>query len=213
MDWGWVADHLDEIRSLFLQHAQFTLLALVYGFAIAFPLALAATRWPRLYTPILGFTGILFTIPSIALFMLMMPFTGPTATTCLIALTIYTLLVLVRNTVEGLRGVPREVREAAEAMGYRRFKQLFRVELPIALPVIIAGIRIAVVTTIGLVTITALIGFGGLGALFIDGFRQAFGTPIIVGFALSVLFAVAADLTLVGVQRLLTPWARGERSR
>jgi osmoprotectant transport system permease protein len=206
--WSWVGDHLDDIRDYFLQHVQLTVLALLFGLLLAFPLGLAAIRWPRLYGPILGFTGVLFTIPSLALFILLIPFTGLTTRTSLIGLTMYTLLILVRNIVEGLRGVDRDVREAAQAMGYTRARQLFQVELPLALPVIMAGIRIATVTTIGLVTITALIGQGGLGRLFIDGFTLNFNTPIIVGIVLSALLAVAADLVLVGLQHQLTPWAR-----
>ena len=150
----------------------------------------------------------LFTIPSLALFILLIPFTGLRLGTPLIGLTIYTLLILVRNMVEGLRGVDRDVREAAEAMGYTRARQLFGVELPLALPVIVAGLRIATVTTIGLITVTALIGWGGLGQLFIEGFTLNFATPIVVGLVLSAALAVAADLLLVGVQRALTPWAR-----
>jgi osmoprotectant transport system permease protein len=207
--WSWVGDHLDDIRDYLLQHLQLTFLAVLFGLLIAFPLSLAAIRSPRLYGPILGFTGVLFTIPSLALFVLLIPFTGLSIRTSLIGLTMYTLLILVRNIVEGLRGVDRDVREAAEAMGYTRARQLFRVELPLALPVIMAGIRIATVTTIGLVTITALIGQGGLGQLFIDGFVLNFATPIVVGIVLSALLAFAADLALVGVQRWLTPWARG----
>jgi osmoprotectant transport system permease protein len=211
MDWAWIGSHLADIQEKLVEHVTFTVLALFFGAVIAFPLALIATRYPRLYSPILGITGIMFTIPSIALFLLLLPFTGLSRTTCIIGLTIYTLLILVRNMVEGLRAVPREIREAAEAMGYTRLAQLMRVELPIALPVIIAGLRIAAVTTIGLVTITALITFGGLGAFFIDGFRRLFATPIVVGIVLSVALAVAVDLTLVGIQRLLTPWARKGR--
>jgi osmoprotectant transport system permease protein len=150
----------------------------------------------------------LFTIPSLALFILLIPFTGLSTSTSLIGLTMYTLLILIRNIVEGLRGVDRDVREAAEAMGYTRARQLLQVELPLALPVIIAGIRIATVTTIGLVTVTALIGQGGLGQLFIDGFTLNFATPIVVGIVLSALLAFTADLALVGLQHQLTPWAR-----
>jgi osmoprotectant transport system permease protein len=206
--WSWIGLHLDDIRDYLLQHVQLTFLAVLFGLLLAFPLALAAIRWPRLYSPILGFTGVLFTIPSLALFILLIPFTGLSVRTSLIGLTIYTLLILVRNIVEGLRGVDRDVREAAQAMGYTRARQLFRVELPLALPVIMAGVRIATVTTIGLVTITALIGQGGLGRLFIDGFTLNFPTPLIVGIVLSALLAFAADLLLVGLQRGLTPWAR-----
>ncbi len=206
--WGWISYHADLIGAQLAQHVEFTVLALFFGFIIAFPLALAAMRWPRLYSPSLAVTGVLFTIPSLALFILLIPFTGLSMTTSLIGLTIYTLLILFRNIVEGLRGVPREVREAAEALGYSRAWQLFTVELPIALPVIIAGIRIAAVTIIGLVTVTALIGQGGLGRLFITGFTLHFTTPLIVGFVLSVALAVVVDVTLVGIQRLLTPWQR-----
>ena len=206
--WSWVGDHLDDIRAYLLQHVELTGLALLFGLLLAFPLALAAVQWPRLYGPILAFTGVLFTIPSLALFILLIPFTGLRIQTALIGLTIYTLLILVRNMVEGLRGVDRDVREAATAMGYTRARQLFRVELPLALPVIMAGVRIATVTTIGLVTVTALIGQGGLGRLFIDGFTLNFTTPIVVGIVLSALLAFAADLLLVGLQRQLTPWAR-----
>ena len=185
--WSWVGDHLDDIRDYLFQHVQLTVLAVLLGLLLAFPLSLAAIRWPRLYGPILGFTGMLFTIPSLALFI---------------------LLILVRNMVEGLRGVDHDVREAAQAMGYTRARQLFQVELPLALPVIMAGVRIATVTTIGLVTVTVLIGQGGLGRLFIDGFTLNFTTPIVVGIVLSALLAFAADLTLVVVQHRLTPWAR-----
>jgi osmoprotectant transport system permease protein len=206
--WSWIGDHLDDIRAALVQHVQLTVLAVLLGLLLAFPLALAAVRWPRLYGPILGFTGILFTIPSLALFILLIPFTGLQIQTALIGLTIYTLLILVRNMVEGLRGVDRDVREAAEAMGFTPARQLFQVELPLALPVIMAGVRIATVTTIGLVTVTALIGWGGLGQLFIEGFTLNFSTPIVVGIVLSALLAFTADLLLVGLQHQLTPWAR-----
>jgi osmoprotectant transport system permease protein len=179
--WSWIGDHLDDIRDALLQHLQLTGLSVLAGALLAFPMALAAVHWPRLYAPILGVTGALFTIPSIALFILLIPFTGLQIWTALIGLTIYTLLILVRNMVEGLRGVDRDVREAAQAMGYPPVRQLFQVELPLALPVIIAGLRIATVTTIGLVTITALIGWGGLGQLFITGFTLNFATPLVVG--------------------------------
>jgi len=210
--WSWIGDHLDDIRDDLVQHLELTGLAVLFGILLAFPLALAAMRWPRLYSPILGFTGVLFTIPSLALFILLIPFTGLKIQTALIGLTMYTLLILVRNMVEGLRGVDRDVREAAQAMGYTPARQLFRVELPLALPVIMAGVRIATVTTIGLVTVTALIGWGGLGQLFLDGFTLNFSTPLIVGIVLSALLAFAADLLLVGVQWGLTPWARSRGS-
>lgn len=208
LDWGWVANHLDDVWRLTRQHVMLTALPMTFGVAIAFPLALVVQRWPGLYGPLLGFSGVLFTIPSLAVFVLMLPLTGLSLPTAVVPLTLYTLLVLLRNTVEGLRGVPAEVREAALAMGYTRGRLLREVELPLALPVIVAGLRITAVTTIGLVTITAPIGFGGYGQLFLDGFIRRFSTPLMLGLMLSVAFAVMVDVGLLGVQKALTPWTR-----
>jgi osmoprotectant transport system permease protein len=206
--WPWVTDHLDDIWMRLSEHVTLTFLAVAYGLIIAFPLALLAVRWQRLYPPIIGVTGVLYTIPSLALFVILIPWTGLSRTTALVPLVAYTLLILIRNIVAGLRAVPPEVQEAARGMGYRPLRQLFVVDLPLALPAIVAGIRIATVTTIGLITITALIGQGGLGQFMIDGFQRDFRTPLTVGVVLSVALAVAADLLLVGTQRLLSPWAR-----
>lgn len=211
--WPWVTDHLDEIWMRLGEHVTLTLLAVAYGLLISFPLALLAVRWRRLYPPVVGVTGVLYTIPSIALFVILIPWTGLSRTTALIPLVTYTLLILIRNIVAGLRAVPAEVKEAAQGMGYRPLRQLFSVELPLALPAIVAGIRIATVTTIGLITVTALIGQGGLGQFMIDGFQRDFRTPLTVGIVLSVALAVAADLILVGTQRLLSPWARAKVKR
>ena len=211
--WPWVSDHLDEIRTRLAEHITLTFWAVLLGFVIAFPLALLAVRYRRLYPPVIGVTGVLYTIPSIALFVFLIPWTGLSRTTALVPLVAYTLLILIRNIVAGLDGVPPEVREAAQGMGYRRLRQLFSVELPLALPAIVAGIRIATVTTIGLITVTALIGQGGLGQFMIDGFQRDFRTPLTVGIILSVALAVIADLLLVGTQRLVSPWARAERRR
>lgn len=208
--WAWVEVNFDLIIEQLVEHVELTGLALLFGLLLAFPMALAAVRWPRLYHPSLFVTGVLFTIPSLALFILLIPFTGLSMATSLIGLTIYTLLILFRNIVEGLRGVPRDIITAARAMGYSRARQMVAVELPIALPVIMAGIRIAAVTTIGLVTVTALIGQGGLGRLFITGFTLHFPTPLVVGFVLSIVLAVIVDLVLVGLLRLLTPWRRSQ---
>ncbi len=155
----------------------------------------------------------LFTIPSVALFTVLLAFLGSLGfglnlRTSLTGLTIYTLLILFRNTVAGLDGVPKEILEAADAMGYRSVRRLVQVEAPIALPVYIAGIRIATVTTIGLVTITALFGRGGLGRFFVTGFQRQNTTEVAVGLVCCVAFAVVADLALVALQRMLTPWAR-----
>jgi osmoprotectant transport system permease protein len=207
-DWAWVVDNLGDIWAALAEHIVLTVIPVGLGFLLAFPMALASIRWPGLYSPLLGVAGILFAIPTLALFVVMIPFTGLSKATAIVPLTLYTLLILLRNTVEGLNGVPSHVREAAEAMGYTRARQLFRIELPLAVPVIIAGLRIATVNTIAYVAITALIGQGGLGNLFMDGFLRQFPTPLIVGLVLSVTLAVAADLGLLGVQRVLTPWRR-----
>ncbi len=209
--WDWVGRNTDDIVERLLEHIFLTAVPVALGFVLALPMALAAIRWPRIYSPLLAFTGFLFTIPSLALFVLMIPFTGLARPTAIVPLTLYTLLILVRNTVEGLGSVPRDVREAAEAMGYTPFRQLFAVELPLALPVIIAGLRIATVSTIGLVTITAVIGLGGLGFFFYVGFLRNFPTALTVGLVLSVALAVAADLGFLGLQRMLTPWQRSGR--
>src|SRR5215217_766203 len=198
--WPWIGDHLDEIRTRLAEHISLTFWAV-----------LLAVRYRRLYPPVIGVTGVLYTIPSIALFVFLIPWTGLSRTTALVPLVAYTLLILIRNIVAGLDGVPPEVREAAQGMGYRRTRQLFSVELPLALPAIVAGIRIATVTTIGLITVTALIGQGGLGQFMIDGFQRDFRTPLMVGIILSVALAVAADLLLVGAERLVSPWSRAEK--
>ena len=206
--WDWVRDNGDDILAATRQHVELTLLAVVLGLLIAFPLGLAARRWPRTSGPILGFTGALFTIPSLALFALLVPFTGLSRTTAEVGLVGYTLLILVRNILAGLDGVPDDVREAARGMGFRPVGQLVRVELPLALPAIVAGVRIATVTTIGLVTVTGLIGQGGPGALIIEGINRDFRTPLVVGSVGSVALAVLADVTLAGAARLLAPWNR-----
>ena len=165
----------------------------------------------RTYAPILWVTGVIYSIPSIALFAVLIPITGISVTTAEIGLVGYTLLILVRNIVAGIAAVPADVREAAVAMGYRPGRMLREIELPLAMPTIIAGLRIATVTTIGLVTITALIGFGGLGALILDGLNRFFTTPLMVGAVLSVALAAAADVSFVALGKLLLPWTRRRR--
>jgi osmoprotectant transport system permease protein len=211
--WDWIGRHLDDVAAQLLEHLQLTGLALGFGLLISVPLAVLAYRRRRLYAPITFVTGLLYTIPSLALFAILVPFTGLSTLTAEIGLVGYTLLILIRNIVAGLSGVPEDAREAAIGMGYTQRQLLWRVEVPLALPVIVAGIRLAVVTTIGLVTVTALIGKGGLGAFILDGIRRFFPTEILLGAVLSVALAVVGDRTLVGVQRLLTPWARTDRVR
>jgi osmoprotectant transport system permease protein len=209
--WNWVFDHLDEIRFQFLEHLELTVIAVTVGFAISLPIAIYAYRHWRVYAPVTFVTGLLYTIPSLALFVLLQPFTGLSTLTAEIGLVSYTLLILIRNTVAGLRGVPEDVKEAARGMGHTNRQILWRVELPIAVPAIMAGVRVATVTTIGLVTVTALIGKGGLGQLILQGLQTFFSTKTIVGATLSVAFALAADGLLLGTERALTPWARRRR--
>lgn len=206
--WDWLASHLDEIAFRLWEHFELTTIAIAVGLVIAFALSFVALRMPRLYPPITGVTGVLYTIPSLALFAFLVPYTGFSVLTAEIGLVSYTLLILIRNIVGGIRGVPAEVREAALGMGYTTRQILWRVELPLALAVIFAGIRVATITTIGLVTVTALIGEGGLGYFILFGIQLFFSTPLLVGAVGSVLFAVVVDGALVLVQRSLTPWSR-----
>lgn len=208
MRWSWFASHVDEMAELTLQHLITTVISVGCGLLIALPLAILAHRIPRLRGLILGITSVIFTVPSIALFILLLPFTGLSLTTTVIGLTLYSLVVLVRNIVEGLDAVPPRVREAARAMGYGRVRALIAVELPLALPVIMAGVRIATIMTISLTSVALVIGQGALGELFADGLRRSFAEPIIAGIALTLLLALVADAALVGVQRGLTPWTR-----
>jgi osmoprotectant transport system permease protein len=205
--WEWVGDHVDEITFRLRQHVTLTVLSVLLGVLIAMPLAILASRRRALYPPLLAVGSILYTIPSLAAFVVLIQWTTR-RDAALIVLTSYTILVLVRNTVTGLDGVPAEIKEAAQGMGYSRARMLVRIELPIALPSIIAGIRIATVTNVGLVTVAALIGQGGLGALILDGLQRDFSTPLMVGALLSIALAVVLDLGLLGLQRIITPWKR-----
>src|ERR1700687_1685633 len=179
--WSWISGHLDVIIAALLQHIQLTLIAIVVGLVIAVPLGLVAWRSRVFRGPIFSLTGILYTIPSLALFSALVPFTGFTILTAEIGLVSYTLLILIRNIVVGLNSVPDEVREAARGMGYPPLAQLIRADLPLAIPAIVAGVRIATVTTIGLVTVTALIGENSLGQLIYSGLTNQARTPVVVG--------------------------------
>src|SRR2546430_17521058 len=195
--WDWVSGHTQVIRAALMQHIELTVIAVVVGLVIAVPLGLIAWRQRFLRGPIFSVTGILYTIPSLALFAILIPFTGLTLLTAEIGLVSYTLLILIRNIVVGVRGVPAEVREAARGMGYTDRQILWRVELPLALAVIFAGIRVATITTIGLVTVTALIGQGGMGYFILLGIQLFFSTAPIVGALGSGILAVLADGSLV----------------
>lgn len=208
INWQWLAAHIALVSGQLEQHLALTVIAVAAGFAISLPLGVAAHRVRALRLPILGAFGAFYTIPSLALFALLVPYTGLSTTTAEIPLIGYNVLILVRNIVVGLSEVPSDVLDAADGMGYRPLARLFRVEFPLALPAIFAGLRVATVSTIGLVTITAVIGVGGLGALIYQGLIEDFHTPLVVGVLLSVALALAADLVLALSQRLALPWAR-----
>jgi osmoprotectant transport system permease protein len=211
IDWTWLAAHLGVIAYRTGQHVYLAGIGVGVGFAISFALALVAARYRALYPPISALAGILYTIPSLALFAALISITGFSVVTAEVPLVMYTLVILVRNIVAGLDGVPREVLEAADGMGHTRRQRLWRVELPLALPLIVAGLRLATVSTIGLVTITGTISdaFGGLGYFILDGYhRGSFPTEMYAGAVPSIVLALAADFLFVRLQRRITPWAR-----
>lgn len=211
-EWDWVTGHLDVIWERFGEHVVLTSLAVGIGFAISLPLGILVHRKRRLFPPVTGVAGVLYTVPSLALFALLVPWTGLSTLTAEIGLVSYTLLILIRNVSAALDGVPEDVKEAARGMGYTPRQMLLRVELPLATPGIVAGIRIATVTTIGLATVTTIIGKGGFGHIFFRlGYQRFENTPMIVGAVLAVALAVAAEAVLLLTQRALTPWARGRR--
>ncbi len=209
---GWLTnprthDHMVEYT---IEHIQLTALSVPLGLLIAFPLAVLAVRHRRLQAPLLTATGVVYTIPSLAMFLLLYGVLGvgfgyPVAIT---GLALYSLIVLFRNTVSGLDSVPADAREAGEAMGHSRRQMLWRIEVPLALPVIFAGLRIATVSTVGLVTITALIGMGGIGRLFLTGANRQDPTILLVAVVMVVVLAVAFDLLILLIRRISLPWAR-----
>jgi len=206
--WDWLARNLPVIGQRLLEHIELTVIAVVIGFLISFIISILIVRRSSMYGPVTWITGVMYTIPSLALFALLVPFTGLSMITAEIGLVSYTLLILIRSIVSGIRSVPEEVRDAAIGMGYSPWKLLWRVELPLATVVIISGVRVATITIIGLTTVTALIGQGGLGALILEGIQRFFSTPLIVGALLSIALAVLADAGLAMLQRWVTPWAR-----
>jgi osmoprotectant transport system permease protein len=206
--WQWIVDNLDEVWARGLQHLVLTVSSVAIGFAIAFPLAVLASRYRWTIQPVTWVTGVLYTIPSFAFIFLLLPVTGLSLTTVGIPLVAYSILILFRNALAGLDGVEDDVKEAAVGMGLSDRQLLWRVEIPLAMPVIIAGVRIATVSAIGLVTIAALIGRGGFGQFILLGLDTFFPTPLLLGVVLSVLLAIGADLLLLGLQRVVTPWAR-----
>ena len=209
IDWSWINTNSRVIIDAVGQHAELTGIAVGCGLALSLPVALIAWRYRLTRSAILGFAGVLYTIPSLALFVLIQPLTGYfSLLTAEVALVGYTLLILVRNILTGLDAATEEVREAATAMGYTPVGAMTRVYLPLALPSIFAGLRVATVTVVGLVTITAFIGGGGLGQVIITGFNQYFYTPIVVGLVLSVILAAIGDAAFVILERVVVRWDR-----
>ena len=201
-----------DLTDALVQHLELVVASVLLGLAVAVPLALLARRYRKLEGPIVGLTTAIYTIPSLALFSLMVPLTGLGETTVVIGLGLYSLTILVRNILEGLRAVPADVREAALGMGYGARRMLWLVEVPLALPAIMAGLRVATVSAVVLTTVGSILDYGGLGDLLVDGTRTDFKAQVLATSVLCVLLAVSLDLVLVGVQRLLTPWTRKARS-
>jgi|NGEPerStandDraft_6_1074524.scaffolds.fasta_scaffold68328_2 osmoprotectant transport system permease protein len=213
IDWTWINTNSSVIIDALEQHAELTGIAIGCGLGVSLPIALLAWRYRITRTAVLGFAGLLYTIPSLALFVLIQPLTGYfSLLTAEVALVGYTLLILVRNLLTGLDAATAEVREAATAMGYTATGAMARVYLPLALPALFAGLRVATVTVVGLVTITAFVGWGGLGQVIITGFHENFYTPIIVGLVLSVALAALGDAMFVVLERVTVRWSRSRNA-
>lgn len=208
IDWQWVTDNLEMIGELMLQHLQMVLISLAMGTLLTAAMLLLSIVWPALSGPLISLSGVLFTIPSLALFILLLPWTGLSVTTAVIGLTLYSLLILLRNVLAGMQKLPADVLESGRALGYTRFGRFIEVELFLILPALFAGLRIASVTLVGLVIVTALIGQGGLGQLMILGFNQNFLTPILVSLALSLVLSLGLDLLIARLGYSLTGWTR-----
>ncbi len=203
---AWIVDNFDRYTDPLLQHVYLTIVSLAIGFAISFGLALLAHRRRWLVAPITQITGVLYTLPSIAVFFLLLPVTGRGNTTAIIALVSYSLLIIFRNIITGLDNVPAETKDAGRGMGLTDRQLLWRVELPLALPEILAGLRIAATTTVGLATLAFFAGAGGLGEqIFAD---INFKSNVITAGGLAVLLAAALDVLILLVQRAVTPWTR-----
>lgn len=210
LDWAWMAGHLDDLAMRTLQHFVLASVAVGLGFVLSLAVSIVAVRRRRLRAVLVTASGIVYTIPSLALFAALVPITGLSIVTAEVPLVLYTLLIFLRNILAGLDGVAPDVLEAADAMGYSSRTRLARVELPLALPLVIGGARLASVSTIGLVTVSGILGdrFGGLGFFIFEGYNRSFATEILFGAVPSIALAIAVDLVLVAAQRRLTPWAR-----
>jgi osmoprotectant transport system permease protein len=207
-DWQWVGNHIGYFWSLSRTHLYLALVSVLLGLVVALPIGVLAARVPRTYGPILVVTTFLYSLPSLAVFAFLVSITGLTNNTVILPLAGYALAILVRSVADGLTNVPEEVRTAATAMGYRPLRRLLTVELPAAVPVVIAGLRVATVASISLVTVGSLIGIGGLGQLFTDGENNDFIPEIVAGIVIVALWAFVFDGLLLLSGRLLAPWAR-----
>jgi len=206
---AYLSDYKSEILTSTWEHVWITVVSVLLGAVIAFPLALLARRSSTASGLVLGGSTIIYTIPSLAMFSLLLPLTGISATSVIIGLALYTLTILVRNMVAGLEAVPDDVRDAARGLGYGPVKMLLRIETPLALPVIMAGLRVATVSSVALLTVGCILGYGGLGNLIRNGVQNDFKAQVLTASVLCVLLAVVFDVVLVGAQRLATPWQRG----
>lgn len=209
VSWRYLENNSERILTALVEHISLTTQAVLLATAIALPLAVLAYWFRPLTGPILASAGVLYTVPALAVFAFVTPYLGLRPITVVIPLAIYALLMLIRNTLTGLVQVPEEVRDAARGMGYGRLAQLLRIELPLAIPGILTGLRLATVSTVAMTTIGVLPGHGGLGRLIIEGFRNNFfKAEILTGTVLCVALALALDLLLLGLGRLATPWTR-----
>jgi osmoprotectant transport system permease protein len=211
-DWvcgDYLTDRWTTLRDALVEHVAITLAAVALGLLVAVPLALVARRYPRLESTVVSGSTILYTIPSLAMFSFLVPYTYLTPTTVVIGLALYSLTILVRNLLAGLRSVPADAIEAAIGAGYSPWRRLTRIEMPLALPVVMAGLRVATVSTVALTTVGAIVGYGGLGDLLLTGVGTQFKAQILAASVLCVVLAVVLDLGLLAIQRLITPWTRG----
>jgi osmoprotectant transport system permease protein len=206
--WTWIGQNIGLLWSLVKQNAYLGLMPVFYGTIISVPLGVACARWRWLYGPALSVANALYALPSLALFLILLDYTGLTNNTVIIPLTLFSLSILLPNVVDGLRSVPEPVRQAATAMGFTPLRRLVQVELPIAVPIVIAGLRVATVASISLVSVGQLIGIGGLGYLLINGYQLSLYVEVYAGIVLIVALALTADVVLVLVRRLVTPWQR-----
>jgi osmoprotectant transport system permease protein len=212
--WEWVVEEWDQVWAAIVEHLTLTAMAMVLGLIVSSVLAAVALRYRWTMTPITATTSLIYTLPSVALFALLAPVFGNLSRwTAVLPLAGYTLLILVTNIVAGFQAVPAAVRDSANGMGMSPVRRVWSVDLPLALPYIITGLRIATVSTVGLVTVAAIIGQGGLGRLIFNGLRRAFWTPMTVGASLSIILALALDALILVIGLLLTPWLRRRKAR